>query len=166
MKRACFIIPCFLLLACSAQKSVTTATLASDCPKNGTCTTELIKNRTIVLKTDEFGQSYYTLEDSANVNVIKFTYDKTVKGDIQDAGYREEIVFEWNPRTKSLSDVGLQKTKMLFGRFCFCRGQTGYYKITKGRLTVANKSKKRLLTLQFKTDEVPQITQKISISLE
>ena len=166
MKRTLLIIPCFLLFACSANKPASTAILKSECPKNGTCTTELLKNKSMVVKKDEFGRTYYTLEDHPNVDVIKFSYNKTVKGDIQDAGYREEVVFEWNEDSKSVSDAALQKTKMLFGRFCFCRGQTGYYKITKGNLAVTLQPKERILTLNFKIEEVPQITDSINISLK
>ena len=87
---------------------------------------------------------------------------KTVKGNLQDAGYREEIIFELdNFDPIKLGSSSLQKTKMLFGRFCFCRGQTGYYKVTEGTFEIAN----QIATLQFKVSEVPQITNEIRFSL-
>lgn len=64
----------------------------------------------------------------------------------------------------NLKDSELEKVNLLFGRLCFCRGQSGYYKITRGdlKVTKTNANNEFLLTLNFKTDDVPQIITEIS----
>lgn len=166
MKKIMFLIPCFLLLTCGANKPEMTVKLKSECPKNGTCSIELLKGKSMALKKDEFGRNIYTLEENANKSVIKYSYSKTVKDNLQDAGYREEIIFEWSPKIKTILNEELQNTKMLFGRFCYCKGQTGYYKISKGSLKVTPKRKEKSVTLHFETDEVPQIIKDITFSIK
>lgn len=160
----------FMLFACSAQKQsvVSTITLAGDCPKNSKCTIELIKNKGIVLKKDAFGRDYYQLSESAATNVIKYEFSRIVKGDIQDGGYREEVVFEieQNPDAVILTDKSLQNVKMLYGRFCFCKGQTGYYKVEKGTLTINGGKTEKSGLLNFEIAEVPQVIKSISFVLQ
>jgi len=118
----------------------------------------------MVVKNDEFGSVFYTLEESASKSVVQYSYKRIVKGDIQDANYREEVVFEIDNINENLhiSDAALQNKQLLFGRFCFCRGQTGYYKINQGNLTVTNG---KVVDLSFKTDQVPQIINHITFSI-
>jgi hypothetical protein len=148
------------------MKSQTTfnAKLESECPQDGTCTIEILENKSIDVKQDEFGSIYYTIEENLNKKVIKYIYKRTVKEDLQDAGYREEIVFEIdvNLKNKTFLNDEIQETKMLFGRFCFCRGQTGNYKVNNGRLVINDNS----ISLDFKTTKVPQVIKNISISLK
>lgn len=157
-----------LIISCSCKKSISlkdkVANLISDCPKDGTCVLEVFDNKTITVKQDEFGSIYYSIDDSLNSKVYKYVYSRTVKGDLQDAGYREEIVFELNNNItkQSLLNNEIQSTKMLFGRFCFCRGQTGNYKVTDGNLDI-NESK---ITLNFNISQVPQIIKNITIDLK
>ena len=68
----------------------------SPCPSDGVCTTEILKNKSLVIKTDEFGSTYTQTIDSETTSVIVYQYNRIVKGDLQDAGYREEIIFEIN----------------------------------------------------------------------
>ena len=158
----------FSILSCKCKKTATqqtTVSVTSECPKDGTCTVQLLKNKSITVKKDEFGSTFYTLEDSDSKNVIQYTYKRTVKGDLQDANYREEIIFEINNQTDNLtlSDATLENTQLLFGRFCFCRGQTGYYKINQGKLTVTDG---KMIDLDFKTNEVPQIINHVSFLMK
>lgn len=158
-----------MLLSCGAKKSdSTTAVLTGECPKDGNCTIRLFKNKGMVVKNDTFGRPFYELEDNPSKNTYLYTYSRIVKGNIQDAGYREEIVFELrNDQVMApISNESLQRTKMLFGRFCFCKGQTGYYKITKGNLAVANDSKSETVALNFETTEVPQIIKSIALLIK
>lgn len=161
-------ISCLLLLSCAAnQTTAETAVLKSECPKSVACTIELLKGKSMFVKTDSFGGTFYELEDSTEKNVVKYTYSKIVKGNIQDAGYREEVVFEIDKKNSSLSqtDEALQNSKMLFGRFCFCKGETGYYKVRKGKLMISG-SKEQVASLHFDIDEVPQLTHDISFLLK
>lgn len=171
-----FLIPSALLFSfCCTNKEVikkeedTKIVLktASPCPSDGLCTTEILKNKSLVIKTDEFGSTYTQTIDSETTSVIVYQYNRTVKGDLQDAGYKEEVIFEINNNTEELNLTGqeLQQTKMLFGRFCFCRGQTGYYKVEEGQLKLKKTNNNLTLNLDFTITKVPQIIKTITTSI-
>ncbi|NHM06605.1 hypothetical protein G4D82_05180 [Flavobacterium sp. CYK-4] len=167
MKKLVLVLVVLSLASCQCKKAsvqATAATLSSECPKDGTCKIEIIQNKRMLVKQDEFGSLFYTLEENSSKNVVKYVYNRTVKGDIQDANYREEVVFELdnNNKTTNAVDASLQNHQLLFGRFCFCRGQTGYYKINQGNLSVNNNK----IELNFKTDQVPQIIKKVAFDLK
>ena len=159
-----FLIPlAFGLSFCNCQKSTISTkgvtSIKSECPENGKCTIQIQKNKSMNVKTDEFGSVYYTLDDNAATSVIVYEYKRNVEEGLQDGEHREEIVFEVsNAETSfSLKDQNLQNTKMLFGRHCFCRGQAGYYKITEGNLNFENKEGTIKVDLEFKTTKIPQL---------
>jgi len=167
------ILPLFLLLAltsCNCQKNTSfkktadTITVNEECPENGICTIELLKNKSLIAKSDEFGKLYYNLEDNESKNVVRFTFEKDKDETLQDSGYREEIIFEINSNVSelNLSGKNLQETKMIFGRFCFCKGATGYYKVQDGTLLLRKAKENIVLDLNFKITEVPQIVTKIN----
>lgn len=163
----------FLLLAltsCNCQKKtslkepVDTITIKEECPENGICTIELLKNKSLIVKSDEFGNLYYHLDDNESKNVVRYTFEKDKDETLQDSGYREEIIFEINTNVNelNLSGKNLQETKMIFGRFCFCKGATGYYKVQDGTLLLRKAKENIVLDLNFKITEVPQIVTKIN----
>ena len=155
------------LLSCTCRKAEAQpkVSVMSKCPKDGTCSIKFLKNKSMIVKQDEFGSVFYTLEESTSKSVVQYTYKRKVKGDLQDANYREEIIFEMDNKSKNLhiSDAALENKQLLFGRFCFCRGQTGYYKITQGNLTVTNR---KVVDLNFKTDQVPQVIKHVAFSIK
>ena len=158
-----------VLFSCGAQKWENTTTLAlqqDSCPTDGTCTTELLKNKTLVVKRDDIGQTYYQLLDNEGSDVIRYQYTRTTDAELADAGYREELVFEIdrNSPELKLEGSGLQKTKMLFGRFCFCRDQTGYYPVNNGSLAVKPTGNNYTLKVGFTVPELPQIVNKIEMT--
>lgn len=147
-----------------------TVTITSECPKDGDCTIEIFDGKSIMMKTSELGSLYYDLEETANKKVVKYTYNRKVKGDLQDASYREEIIFEV-PSVKDelvFNNESLQDAKVLFGRFCYCKGQTGYYTIDQGSLRIINEinSKTTTFSLDFTTKKVPQIIKSISFFIK
>lgn len=158
-----FICTAILFLSCASKKpgsipNPVALQLESECPKAGTCKIEIFENKKMQVNLDEFGSVYYKLEDDLQKKVVKYSYSKTVKGAIQDAGYREEVVFELdNFENQSFENADLQKTQMLFGRFCYCKGQTGNYKVTTGRLSIRDKK----ASLSFTVSEVPQLIKNI-----
>ena len=165
MRYFLFVLALLIAVGCGSKKPATAAlaiNLQSECPTNSDCSIEVFQNKTLLVKQDEFGSLHYTIEDDSQKKVIRYTYSKKVKGNLQDAGYREEIIFELaNFDPIKLGPSSLQNAKMLFGRFCFCRGQTGYYKVTEGTFEIEN----QIATLQFKVPEVPQITNEIRFSI-
>jgi hypothetical protein len=172
MKRILQITACLLLLSCSTKKAgiaIPAVTLTSDCAKNAECSLKIFPYKSMNVKTDEFGRLYYEMVDNPEKNVIQYNYNKIVKGDIQDAGYREELVFEANQNgaKELLSESTPQNPKMLFGRFCFCKGQTGYYKVEKSDIAVSETDHKlKTVALGFTVDDVPQITKSITFAIK
>ena len=167
MKKAIYITAlATALFSCKSKKQTVAEsiiTVTSECPKDGDCSVKLNQHKAIELKTDEFGRLYYTLVDDDAKSVYQYTYKRKVKGNLQDAQYREEVIFEVdNQNNISLANEALAQQKMLFGRFCYCKGQTGYYAIKTGQLSVAQNKNKTSVDLNFTIAEVPQITQHIS----
>lgn len=164
MKKLLFIPLALGLSFCNCQKATvatmpTKSSIESTCPENGVCTIQIQKNKSMAVKTDEFGSVYYTSEDDATKSIIVYEYKRNVEKGLQDGQHREEIVFEINNSdTKlTLSDKNLQSTKMLFGRHCFCKGQAGYYKVTEGTLNLENNKGTITVNLDFKITKVPQL---------
>lgn len=109
------------------------------------------------------GALTYKMVDDDKFNVIQFSFEKDMDKAAFDGGYREEVVFEFPDYVdeQNYVDSALQTTKMLFGRYCFCRGQTGLYKIKEGELHITTAIKEPHFYLNFKINEVPQITSEI-----
>jgi hypothetical protein len=156
-----------LLFSCNAQKNVSTdmPTLSSECPQNGTCEVEILKNKQLILLYDDLGGMYYDIKDHDGTTVIHFQYNKTTEANLQDGHYREDLIFEVKNSDKSLnlSDTELQQSKLIFGRHCFCKGQTGYFKIEKGKLNLTSKKDEIRFDLSFENEKVPQLIHFISI---
>ena len=171
-KKVSVVIMLLILASCGSKKStaVLSASLTSACPKDGDCKVEVFDRKSMVVKTTETGSLHYELEESTSKKVVKYTYNRKVKGDIQDASYREEIVFEINSNVEESAfvDESLQDAQLLFGRFCYCKGQTGYYKIDSGSLRISkNKESETIqINLNFKTNKVPQVIESLAISLK
>lgn len=162
------------LTSCNCQKNTSFKEAADkivvneECPENGICSIELLKNKSLIVKSDEFGKLYYNLEDNESKNVVRYTFNKDKDETLQDSGYREEIIFEINTNVTELNLSGkhLQETKLLFGRFCYCKGATGYYKVEDGTLLLRKEKENIVLDLNFKITEVPQIITKINRSIK
>lgn len=113
------------------------AKIESSCPEKGICTFEILQNKSMNVKIDGAGKTYYELEENPDKVVFFYKYSQKVEDKtLQDAGYTEEIVFEMNKDYTdfSFSDKGIQSTKMLFGVFCYCKGKAGNYRVAKGSL--------------------------------
>lgn len=134
----------FLMLSCNCKKNVsqenkdTKAQILSSCPEDYECTLEVFPNKTMIIKTDGIGATFFELEDFNGTTVYHYTYNQKTDKQYQDAGYKEEIIFEFNSSNTTdlkLSNKELQNTKMLFGVWCYCKGKAGNYKITKGNFS-------------------------------
>lgn len=159
------------LTFCSTKKSTlknNPMVIENSCPDDGICTVEIVRNKRIEIKTDDLGSIYYHIIESPETSVIIYQYNLTVAKDLQDGHYREEIIFEIKNTVKKLhlQGEGLQQTKMLFGRFCFCKGQTGYYKVEDGLLTLHQKETNVDFNLNFTVAKVPQIIKSIKTTVK
>jgi len=138
------------------------------CPEDGICTIEILKNNSLSLNYDTTGQLYPEFNTSENI-VLKFEYTRNDIPNTEDDGYREIIYLEINKNDLpiSLKHNELQNVKMLFARLCFCRGQTGYYKVIDGNLSISVKDNNMYeLKLNFIINEVPQIINMIHEYIE
>lgn len=171
MRRLLIISLALVLSFCNCQKTNIAKketkgiplSITSECPQDGTCTVEVLKNKNLVIKTDDLGGIYYEIGAATETSVVVYQYNRKVEKGLQDGQYREDVVFEINNSDSliSLSDNELQKTKMLFGRHCYCKGQAGYFKVTQGQLTLEQKKNAVLFQLDFTITQVPQIIKSI-----
>lgn len=172
MKNYCLFILFFVLSSCGSKKnqSAVGATLTSECPKDGDCKVEIFDGKAIAVKVSDLGSLYYEMEDNSSKRTIKYTYNRKVKGDLQDATYREEVIFELpiNSSEFVVQDQALLDAQLLFGRFCYCKGQTGYYKIEHGSLRAVKDemTKTTSVNIDFTTKKVPQIISKIAFTIK
>lgn len=175
MKKLILLPFCFLLSFCASKKDVsaktasnTPSSITSQCPENGKCTIELLKNKSLDIKNDEFGTTYFTLIDNPNTSVIQYQYNRNVEKGLQDGQLQEQILFEINKTDEkiNLENKELQKTKMIFRRLCFCRGQTGTFRVTSGILNLTKKDDVFLVDLNFKVDQVPQLYTSINAAVK
>jgi len=136
----------------------------TDCPKDGVCTFEVIKNKSAEIKNDKFGNPYLEVFESEKT-LLKFEYKRNPIENTQDSNYSEIIYVEINPNSDSITtNTSLnEENTIIYGRICFCRGQTGYYPISQGQLNISKTDTDTyLLNLDFKCTAVPQIIKSIS----
>jgi hypothetical protein len=165
-----------LLSFCNCKKNTITktdesrsiTTIDSACPEDGKCSVEIFRNKSLEIKTDETGATYYQILDATETSVILYQYNRNTKEGLRDNKHREEIVFEIanSDSAISLSDLTLQKTKMLFGRHCFCRGQTGYFRVNEGNLKLEQKENAIRFSLDFKITQIPQTIHSITATIK
>ena len=161
------IIICFLFSSCNAKQKVITekdvGKTASFCPEDGACTFEVLQNKFLLIQEDEFGNLYPEVSDGDNI-ILKFDYNRNEIPNAMDSSYSELIYVELNPNKLifKLENSQLQEVKLLFARLCFCRGQTGYYKVKNGKLSISKENDKYRFNLEFKVNEVPQVITSIN----
>lgn len=157
-----------ILISCKTlpevKSEISKETYSQTCPKDGTCSLEVLKNSDLEIKTDEFGFSYPQIKDGKLI-VLKFEFARNIIPETADSGYRELIYLQLDPQNMEvdIQNKNLSLVNLLFARLCFCRGQTGYYRIHIGMLSVKKiKDRTYLVDLEFTTDEVPQIINHIN----
>ena len=136
---------------------------STECPADGTCTIELMPNKTIKMLYDSFG-ALYTEIINGNAMTLKFEYKRNDIPNTMDGQYVEQILMELDPNSleMELKDSELKNVNLLFARFCYCKGQTGYYIVQHGNLVIKKEEENKYhLQLAFKVDEVPQIITEI-----
>lgn len=155
-----------LLLSCATQKQsdIIDVPLQKECPLDGLCTLSVFNNKQLILLKDGLGGLYYDIKENEGTTVIHYQYNKTTQANLQDGHYREDVLFEIKNTTTSLNitDSELQQIKLIFGRHCFCKGQTGYFPINKGCLQLYQQTS-FAFDLEFETDKVPQLIRRVSL---
>ncbi|QXP60556.1 hypothetical protein [Olleya sp. HaHaR_3_96] len=162
----------FIFFQCNSPKNTISQsqlkkdTVLSNCPDDGTCTFNVIKNKSIEIKKDEFGATYLNTYDSDKI-LLKFEYNRNALDNIEDSNYTEIVYIQINENSEKLEPINKnlssEKNTVFFGRLCFCRGQTGYYHINQGELDLTKiENDLYQINLEFNTDEVPQVINKIA----
>ena len=66
-----------IIVSCKSAFVVNEAILVNtlNCPENGTCIIELLPNKSLEFKQDEFGNSYPVISEG-NKTIFKYTYSK------------------------------------------------------------------------------------------
>ncbi|MEN8123493.1 MAG: hypothetical protein ABFR32_00075 [Bacteroidota bacterium] len=141
-------------------------TLYENCPDNGNCNIEILPDSELEVKQDEFGNLYPNIK-IGNKLIIKYHYKRTPIENTADSNYSEIIYFELNNDkiNLDLQNEKLNEVKLLFGRLCYCKGATGYYKVSKGDLQVKMSQKNLTINLQFEVKKIPQIIHAINESI-
>lgn len=156
----------FFLVSCKAKseiKSTNTEEINTiACPENGVCSLEVYKNKSLEIKTDNFDRVYPKISNGNHL-VLKFEYKKAENPNYADGSYREEVFIQLDIKNLEIETTNLKDKKLFFARWCYCKGQTGYYKITKGKLSVKKIDNKNFkINLSFKIEEVPQMVNQIN----
>lgn len=167
MRYLYILIVCFLIYSCIAkQKVILEKEIDREttfCPIDGVCSFEVLENKSLELLKDGIGELYPNIIDDNNI-VLKFEYKRNEIPNTVDGSYRELIYAELDPNNLAIDieNSQLQEVKLLFARFCFCKGQTGYYKVKNGKLFVSKEKDNYRIILEFKVDEVPQVISSIN----
>ena len=160
---------CFLSFSCNAKKEVKekngVVKTEIPCPKDGICTFEVMQNKSLNILQDEIKAFYPQISDGNKI-ILKFQYKRNEIPNTADGGYTELIYVELDANNLEidLENSQLQEVKLLFARLCFCRGQTGYYKVKKGILSIKKEKDTYFFNLNFTVPQVPQITTSINQS--
>lgn len=169
--RTLMIIGLLFLISCkTAQKAVSQENInnpvsiqTDNCPENGTCTLELIPNKTINFKTDEFGNLYPVITDGDKL-ILKYTFKKNPIENTADSDYTELIYAELqNPISEiNLENIQLQTIKLHYGRLCYCKGESGYFPINNGVFKLSKERENSIkIDFIFAVKKIPQITTEI-----
>jgi hypothetical protein len=155
-----------IIVSCKSTFVVNEVILVNtlNCPENGDCTIELLPNKSLEFKKDEFGNSYPVISEG-NKTIFKYIYTRKPIPNTQDGNYSEIVFAELDSVISPITFTNktLKDAKLHFGRLCYCKGETGYYPIKKGEFTITKSTKNSFkIDFNFKIDEVPQIISAIN----
>ncbi|MFD2822578.1 hypothetical protein ACFS5M_02790 [Lacinutrix iliipiscaria] len=151
----------FLFFSCGSQHGSATKNEISlnsvVCPDDGVCSLNVLPNQSFSIEKDGIGVLYPKIKEGQTV-LLKFEYKRNEIPNTVDGNYSEIIYLELDPNNLEFENDDVKNIKALFGRLCFCRGQTGYYIINQGELSIMKISKNQYrIKMNFKVDEVPQV---------
>jgi hypothetical protein len=135
-----FFVLFLTIFSCGARRVAASITgkhtIESECPPDGACVFEVLKDKSLVISTDETNRTYYTVIDTPGKLVVSYKYSKTQNPEFQDDFYGEEIVFETDERFSNLTGEG--EHDILFTVQCFCRGKAGTHRLVAATATFKN----------------------------
>lgn len=165
------LIICVLVLASCKTSKPTNSDMAvnniifvqsENCPENGKCVLELIPNKSIVFKNDEFGNLYPVISEGTKT-IFKYTYTKNPVSEVEDSNYTEIVYAELDLTNNiQLQNETLNNIKLHYGRLCFCKGESGYFPITRGVFNLTKTATDSVkIDVDFIIKKVPQIVKEI-----
>ncbi len=160
----------FINFSCISKKN-SNANIINDnsqmCPKIGLCNFEILKNKSFELVKDGIDMYYPKITD-AKSSILKFEFKSGEIADVPDSGITEVVYLNIGKETiLSIENEALKQVKASYGRLCFCRGESGYFPIVKGKLNIKSVTKTQYeIEFHFEVDEVPQALKKIKIITE
>ncbi|WP_179353187.1 hypothetical protein [Winogradskyella vidalii] len=170
MKLFVFFLIAFLNFSCNSQKDNFTGVQSNTselCPESGTCSFEILKNKSFKLVKDDIGE-YYPKITEATSNLLKFEFKSGQIEAVPDSGFTEVVYLEINKeKLMSFEDKMLKQVNASYGRLCFCRGQSGYFPIDKGQLNIKKITKTQYeIDFEFEINEVPQTLKQFKVIAE
>lgn len=166
MRLFIYILLALSLLNCKSKKSFSHAEInkknqifnLDNCAADAKCSIEIIQNSNLLIEQDEDQNSYINLE-KGDGTIIKYEFKRNEPPNTADAYYSELIYFQIDNNNKQLflTNNALQDVKMMYGRFCYCKGTSGYFKVTKGRLKLSRIDNEISIDLHFKVGKIPQL---------
>jgi hypothetical protein len=143
---------------------------AKNCAPNGKCELSLTPNKSLIFKTDKFGNLYPEISEGENT-LLTYTFKRNPIKNTQDSNYTEIIyaTLPKNIKEISLANSELKQVNLHFARLCFCKGETGYYPIGNGTFKLTKTSKDSIkITCEFKVKNIPQVVSSFeeTVSLE
>ncbi len=173
MKKYLFMLVIAGLFSCNSSKKTTDGTDETSpptitvnegsCPEKGDCSFQIKHGTSFTVATDGTGAMYPKYNEGNGV--AEFRYEEKGPEGTADGDYTEVIQFNIPSGIgdgKSYSNEALQDVNLLYYKQCFCKGQAGYYKVTKGALKVFhNKAGELNFDLQFTLDGVNQSIHRI-----
>ena len=156
----------FFSFSCKSKQVISveniSPNISENCPENGTCSFDVFQNKNLNILKDNIGEIYPEIIDG-NQLVLKFKFERNTDLKVADGQYIEEIYIELDPKNLQKETTHLKSGNLLFARLCFCRGQTGYYRIRSGNLSVKKLTNNSYqIDFVFAIDEVPQVITSIS----
>ncbi len=172
MKLYYFLIP-IIILGCKTKTGTLKTSEGSvmessanktDCPMEGTCSTEIYTNSTLEIVGEGSGRLYTQKVAGENI-VVEFTYFKPGPVGTADGNYTESIQFEVPSDVKNLNikDGELSKVKLVFGKMGY-RNAT-FLPVLTGKLLYEKTGNTIFFALDFELDgnshEVSQIRETV-----
>jgi len=165
----CFLF--LLIIGCKSGKINTllekldeknTAVL-SNCFDNAVCTIEIIPNSNLMIKEDAFKNTYIEMEDGVNT-IIKYQFKKNELPNTADGQYSEFLYLEIDNYNKRLhlKNEELQQVKMIYGKLCYCKGSSGFFKVKNGTLELILSKNKLSLVTNFNVENIQQMVSQLN----
>lgn len=158
------IIAFSMLVACKSAPTYTTVQQLNSCATDFTCKEKLSKNSALEYKIAEYGNSTATITANEESMVVEITRDRIVDKNIQDASYREHFLIEMANPDKTIGVSAIRK--FIFGKFCFCKGEAGYFEVKDFEVIYDSNGKVGRYTIIYSVPESRIQKQKIQFELK